>query len=93
MAEEAGAVPDAVIYLKASRDELVQRILARAKVEGRSDDTAEIVHNRLEVFDEATRPLVDYYRSRGLLYVIDADLSEEEVAAQILAAVGYLAPE
>jgi adenylate kinase len=93
MAEEAGAVPDAVIYLKASRDELVQRILARAKVEGRSDDTAEVVHNRLEVFDEATRPLVDYYRSRGLLYVIDADLSEEEVAAQILAAVGYLAPE
>jgi adenylate kinase len=92
MAEEAGATPDAVIYLEASRDELVQRILARAKVEGRSDDTAEVVHNRLEVFDEATHPLVDYYRSRGLLFVIDANLSEEEVAAQILAAVGYLAP-
>jgi adenylate kinase len=92
MAEEAGAIPDAVIYLEASRDELVQRILARAEVEGRSDDTAEIVHNRLEVFDEATHPLVDYYRSRGLLHVIDANLSEEEVAAQILAAIGYLAP-
>ena len=93
MAEEAGAVPDAVIYLEASHDELVRRILARAEVEGRSDDTAEVVHNRLEVFDEATRPLVDYYRSRGLLHVIDANLSEEEVAAQILAAIGYLAPE
>lgn len=93
MAEEAGAGPDAVIYLEASRDELVQRILARAEVEGRSDDTAEVVHNRLEVFDEATRPLVDYYRSRGLLHVIDANLSEEEVAAQILAAIGYLASE
>jgi adenylate kinase len=92
MAEEAGAIPDAVIYLEASRDELVQRILARANVEGRSDDTAEIVHNRLEVFDEATHPLVDYYRSRGLLHVIDANLSEEEVAAQIIAAIGYLAP-
>jgi adenylate kinase len=93
MAEEAGAVPDAVIYLEASRDELVQRILARAKVEGRSDDTAEIVHNRLEVFDEATHPLVAYYRSRGLLHVIDANLSEEDVAAQILAAIGYLVPK
>jgi adenylate kinase len=92
MAEEAGAIPDAVIYLEASRDELVQRILARAKVEGRSDDTPEIVHNRLEVFDEATRPLVDYYRSRGLLHVVDANLSEEEVAAQIIAAIGNLAP-
>jgi adenylate kinase len=93
MAEEAGAVPDAVIYLDASHDELVRRIVARAEVEGRSDDTAEVVHNRLEVFDEATRPLVDYYRSRGLLYVIDANQSEDEVTAQILAAVGYLAPD
>jgi adenylate kinase len=93
MAEELGATPDAVIYLEVPRDELVQRILARAKSEGRSDDTAEVIHNRLEVFDDATHPLVDYYRSRGLLHVIDANLSEEEVTAQILAAVGYLAPE
>jgi adenylate kinase len=91
-ADEAGAVPDAVIYLEASRDELVRRILARAEVEGRSDDTAEVVHNRLEVFDEATHPLVDYFRSRGLLYVIDANRSEDEVTEQILAAVGHLAP-
>jgi adenylate kinase len=93
MAEELGATPDTVIYLEVPRDELVQRILARAKSEGRSDDTAEVIHNRLEVFDDATHPLVDYYRSRGLLHVIDASLSEEEVTAQILAAVGYLAPE
>jgi adenylate kinase len=93
MAEELGATPDAVVYLEVPRDELVQRILARAKSEGRSDDTAEVIHNRLEVFDDATHPLVDYYRSRGLLHVIDASLSEEEVTAQILAAVGYLAPE
>jgi adenylate kinase len=93
MAEEAGAIPDAVIYLKATHDELVRRILGRADEEGRSDDNVKVAHNRLDVFDEATRPLVDYYRSRGLLHVIDANLSEEEVAAQIIAAVGYLAPE
>jgi len=93
LAEEAGATPDAVIYLEASRDELVRRILARAKVEGRSDDTEEVVHNRLQVFDEATHPLVDYYRSRGLLHVIDANQTEEEVADHILATIGSLAPE
>jgi adenylate kinase len=93
MAEEAGATPDAVIYLEASRDELVRRILARAETEGRSDDTEEVVQNRLQVFDEATRPLVDYYRSRGLLYVIDANQSEDEVAEHILAAIGSLAPD
>jgi adenylate kinase len=93
MAEEAGATPDAVIYLEASRDELVRRILARAETEDRSDDTVEVVQNRLQVFDEATRPLVDYYRSRGLLYVIDANQSEDEVAEHILAAIGSLAPD
>jgi adenylate kinase len=93
MAEEAGATPDAVIYLEASREELVRRILERAKIEGRTDDTAEVVHNRLQVFDEATLPLVDYYRGRGLLYVIDANQSEAMVNQHILAAIGHLAPE
>jgi adenylate kinase len=90
LAEEAGATPDAVIYLEASRDELIRRILARAKTEGRSDDTEEVVDNRLQVFDEATRPLVEYYRSRGLLRVIDANQSEADVADHILAALGML---
>jgi adenylate kinase len=90
LAEEAGATPDAVIYLEASREELVRRILERAAVEGRSDDTEGVVTNRLQVFEEATRPLVDYYRSRGLLYVVDANLSEEQVADRIVAAIGNL---
>jgi adenylate kinase len=93
LAEEVGATPDAVIYLEASRDELVRRILERAKIEGRSDDTEEVIHNRLQVFDEATHPLVDYYRSRGLLHVIDANQSEDDVAEHILAAIGSLIPE
>jgi adenylate kinase len=93
LAEEAGATPDAVIYLEATHDELIRRILARAETEGRSDDTEEVVDNRLEVFDEATRPLVDYYRGRGLLHVIDANQSEEKVAEHILAAIGSLADE
>jgi adenylate kinase len=90
MAEEAGATPDAVIYLEASTDELVRRILERAKVEGRSDDTEEIIQNRLAVFDEATKPLIEYYRARGLLRVIDANQTEEQVAEHILAAIGAL---
>ncbi len=81
--EHVGA--DAVIYLDAPAEELVARILARAEVEGRSDDTPEVVRNRLAVFNEATRPLVDFYRERGLLHVVDASLSADEVTASILA--------
>ena len=88
LADMAGAGPDAVIYLDAPRDELVRRILARAEIEGRADDNPETVHNRLRVFDEATHPLVDYYRDRGLLHVINADQHEDEVTNDILKALG-----
>jgi adenylate kinase len=85
LAERAGAAPDAVVYLDAPREELVRRILARAEIEGRADDNPETVANRLQVFDEATRPLVDYYRERGLLKVINANQGEDEVTAEIIA--------
>lgn len=88
LAEQAGASPDAVIYLDAPREELIRRILARAEVEGRADDNPETVENRLRVFDEATAPLVDYYRDRGLLHVIDAAQHEDEVTADILGELG-----
>ncbi|MEP7020777.1 MAG: adenylate kinase [Pseudonocardiales bacterium] len=87
LADQAGAGPDAVIYLDAPRDELMRRILARAETEGRADDNPTTVANRLEVFDEATRPLVDYYRDRGMLHVIDANMDEQAVTDQIVAAV------
>lgn len=87
LADQVGAGPDAVVYLDVPRGELMRRILARAEVEGRADDNEETVANRLHVFDEATRPLVDYYRERGLLHVIDAAQDEDPVTAAILAAI------
>jgi adenylate kinase len=87
LAEQAGAAPDAVIYLDAPRDELMRRILSRAEIEGRADDNPKTVANRLEVFDEATRPLVDYYRDRGMLHIIDASVDEQAVTDQIVAAL------
>lgn len=88
LAEEGGASPDAVLYLDAPREELVRRIMGRAQAEGRSDDNHETVANRLRVFAEATEPLVDYYRGRGILRVIDAAQAEDDVTAAILEAVG-----
>jgi adenylate kinase len=88
LAEQEGVGADAAIYLDAPRDELVDRILARARIEGRADDTPAVVRTRLAVFDEATAPLVDYYRGRGLLHVVDAARPADEVTAQILAALG-----
>jgi adenylate kinase len=88
LAEQADAGPEAVVYLDAPRDVLVRRILARAAEQGRADDNEATVQNRLRVFDEATEPLVGYYRERGLLHVIDAAQDEDSVTAAILSAIG-----
>jgi adenylate kinase len=91
LAEQAGASPDVVLYLDVPREELVRRILARAAEQGRSDDNPTTVRNRLEVFDEVTKPLIAYYRNRGLLKVIDADRDPDAVTGKILSALDTVA--
>lgn len=80
--------PDAAVYLDVSRAELKRRILARAAEQDRTDDNAETVENRLRVFDESTRPLIEHYRQLGLLHVIDAGADPASVESAILAALG-----
>lgn len=87
IADAAGATADVAILLDTPRAELVRRIMARAIAEGRSDDTPEVIENRLQVYDDATRPLIDFYRDRGLLQKVDGTRSADEVTADILAAL------
>jgi adenylate kinase len=61
----------------------VQRLLGRAAVEGRSDDIPDKVRHRLDVYHEKTEPLVEYYRSRGLLVAVHADRTVEEVYSEV----------
>ena len=53
------------------RDELVRRIHERAAISGRADDTEEVIRHRIELYDEQTRPVLDYYRVSGLLVTVD----------------------
>ena len=61
----------------------VQRLLGRAGVEGRSDDTLQLIQHRLDVYHEKNEPLVEYYRARGILVGIHADRTVEEVFAEV----------
>ena len=72
-----------VLDFHVSDEIAVQRLLGRAQVEGRSDDTPEKIQHRLDVYHEQTEPLVDYYRTRGLLVGIHADRTVEEVFAEV----------
>jgi adenylate kinase len=46
----------------------------------RADDTAEVVSQRLAAYERATKPLTDYYRRQGVLQVVDASVSVDEVS-------------
>src|SRR6188472_2812179 len=62
---------DAVVVLTVDEEELVQRLLQRAKTEGRADDTEEVIRRRQEIYLEQTEPLIDVYRDRGILIEVD----------------------
>ena len=53
----------------------------------RDDDRPEAVANRLDVYDQQTSPLIEYYESRGVLRRVDGALSLDEVQAQVVEAL------
>ncbi len=53
----------------------------------RADDRAEAVENRLNVYEQSTAPLIDYYAERGLLRAVNGEQSQDEVYGQITSAV------
>jgi adenylate kinase len=81
------ATVNRVIFLSVPREELVSRLLRRAAEQDRSDDTAEVIHRRLQVFEEETSSLIDYYRQAGLLATVDGEADPAEVARRIQAAL------
>lgn len=80
---------DAVVEIKADADTLVGRILKRAAESGgaRDDDNEEVLRNRLDVYQELTAPLVEFYTSKGLVKSVDGMAGIEEVTASILSAL------
>ncbi|MCS7153745.1 MAG: adenylate kinase [Bacteroidia bacterium] len=70
-------------FLDVPEEELIQRLLQRARLEGRADDTPETIHTRLKEYQEKTAPLLAYYGGKGLLHSIVGTGSVEEVEARI----------
>jgi adenylate kinase len=90
MLVQKGLKLDAVVEITADADVLVSRVANRAKETGvvRADDNAEVVRNRLKVYQELTAPLVEYYRGKGLLKSVDGMAPVDAVTAGIKGAIG-----
>ena len=84
---DAGTHLDAVIQLTADRAELMARMRRRAEIEGRADDTEEVIARRLDIYEAETAPLAAAYASRGLLVSVDGIGDVAEVTERVLHAL------
>ncbi len=84
MAVELDMTADVALHLKASDEELVRRLLARAADQGRADDTAEVITKRLALYYDVTHPILEWYGERGILVSVDAARPAEAVGRHVL---------
>jgi adenylate kinase len=82
-----GTQLDLVLDLAVVEEELIDRLLRRAKIESRMDDNYETIKARLKVFYTQTSPLLEYYRNLGLLVQVDGMQGPDQVFGQIKQAV------
>src|ERR1044072_9579632 len=81
--EEVGRELLAVLHFQVPDELAVERLHVRSLQEGRTDDTPEIIRHRLEVFHQRTEPVVEYYRSKGILVGIHAGRPIDAVLAEV----------
>ncbi|GAB3864036.1 adenylate kinase [Nocardioides maradonensis] len=87
MIKHTGHQLDAVVVITADQDELVARLLQRAQIEGRADDTEEVIRRRQELYVEETEPLIAVYKARGLVHEVDGMGEVQDVTKRIFDAL------
>jgi adenylate kinase len=84
---EAGQELTVVVELTVPDDELVTRLLHRAETEGRTDDTAEVIQHRLDLYHEETAAVIASYADRGIVTSVDGTGLIDDVTERLLQAV------
>jgi adenylate kinase len=91
MLDEIGRSLSIVFEFQLPDDIAKKRLLRRAELEGRADDTSDVIDRRLELYHELTEPLVEHYRLQGNLVGIHGDRSVNEVFSEIQDALEQVA--
>ncbi len=87
MLKERNTTIHFLVALEVDHEELVKRLLDRGKIEGRSDDTLDVIENRLGVYFKQTVPVMDYYRQQGKYHPINGKGSIDEVYERIISII------
>jgi adenylate kinase len=78
---------DAILFFDVADSVGAERALSRAQIEGRADDTPEVIARRLATYHAQTEPTVEHYRMTGKLVPLHADRTIEEVWGEVSAAL------
>jgi adenylate kinase len=87
MLDEIGRPLDVVLLLELDDAIAVERLLKRAEIEGRPDDTPEAINRRLATYHAETEPVVDHYLATGKLVKLHAERTVDEVWSEIVQAL------
>ncbi|KAL4246508.1 Uridylate kinase [Abortiporus biennis] len=82
-----------VLFFSTTEDEMLKRLLERAKTSGREDDNEESIRKRFRVYKEETMPVIEHYSKDQKVVTIDASASIEEVHEKAKAAVSKIFSE
>ncbi len=90
MSRGLGMTPNVALHLRADDSEVTRRLLARAAIERRSDDTEDVIRRRLALYHEVTHPILAWYAERGIVVSVDAMRPAEQVGREVLDALEKL---
>ena len=79
-----------MLALDVPQDELLKRLLKRAEIEGRKDDTEEVILKRFKEYESKTMPVIDFYRKQGKYHRIEGVGSMEEIFGRLCAVIDTL---
>ncbi|HEY6959922.1 MAG TPA: nucleoside monophosphate kinase, partial [Candidatus Limnocylindria bacterium] len=79
---------DAAVLLDVPRAEILDRLGKRAALEGRADDTPEVIGKRFDVYEQQTRPVVEHYERRKMVRRVNGVGAVDEIAKRLHEATG-----
>jgi adenylate kinase len=85
--KDVGSSVTVTLFLDTNKDELVKRLLNRAKELGRVDDTEEVIEARVVEYNKKTLRVADHYKQQGKLHMVDGQGTVDEVFNRLTAIV------
>lgn len=87
MLEKRDTMVHMMLDMNVEFEELINRLLERGKTSGRADDNLETIQKRLKVYEDVTKPVMDYYKQTDRYFFIDNNGSVEDCHHQVVNAI------